>query len=314
MSAAVDISKAAGTAKASEDGQPQESLTPYEAEQVEAIAAWKSMPPHPLGELFKRLTQPGADRIERIIPDTLVMRTLDAAYAIAERAARAMAPADRPLEACDQSAIPIASRARTIAVVEGALTGAGGVLTTLADIPLLFVLSLSTIVKIGRAYGYRLDQQRDRQYVLGVLIAATSGSLEVRRGRLEQLHDIETWFLEETQEEILTEEAASLLFQLELFEEVPAIGAVSGALLNLSFLRRVEVTARRVFQERWLRDRGKVTLIAPRQAHARVHAPGWSGAWGRAAHAGFYGLGFAAALPVCLVLGMVSPRAAANES
>ena len=75
--------------------------------------------------------------------------------------------------------------------------------------------------------------------------------------------------IEETQEEILGDELLSFLFQLEIFEEVPGVGAISGALLNLAFIRRIDVTARRVFQERWLQDDGKVVEIAPAVVHER---------------------------------------------
>ena len=69
----------------------------------------------------------------------------------------------------------------------------------------------------------------DRHFVLGILIAASSGSLQVKRQRLEDLKQIEKMLLEETQEEILGEEALSLLFQLEIFEAVPGVGMISGA-------------------------------------------------------------------------------------
>ena len=48
----------------------------------------------------------------------------------------------RSLEECDRLAGRMAASARMISLLEGAVTGAGGVLTTLLDIPLLFVLSL----------------------------------------------------------------------------------------------------------------------------------------------------------------------------
>ena len=115
------------------------------------------------------------------------------------------------------------------ATVEGAATGAGGVLTTVIDIPLLFILSLRTILRIGHCYGYTLDHPHDQKFVLGVLIAATSGSLATRRKRLDQLREIEHLLVEETQEEILADELLSLLFQLEIFEEVPGVGLISGA-------------------------------------------------------------------------------------
>src|SRR5215472_4677870 len=59
-------------------------LTDYEAEQVRRIAAWKSEPPNPFGEMFKRVTLPGARFLERAIPDRLVDVTIERAYAAAD--------------------------------------------------------------------------------------------------------------------------------------------------------------------------------------------------------------------------------------
>jgi EcsC protein family len=289
------------------------ALTAYESEQVRRIAAWKSKPPNPVSEMWKRLILPGARLVEKIIPDTLVLAAIEESYDIAERLAgqedvqrRAGIKdlrelRDRPLEECDRLAMQVGPAAQTLAVVEGAATGAGGVLTTLVDIPLLFVLSLRTILKIGHCYGYPLDHHRGRQFVLGVLLAALSGSLETKRHRLDRLHQLEELLIVETQEEIITEELLSFLFQLEIFEEVPGVGALSGALLNLAFMHRVDVTAQRVFEERWLRDNGKVGVIAPAPAAARHLATGWSGALGRVVYSGCYGLGFGVALPVFAV-------------
>ena len=163
----------------------------------------------------------------------------------------------KPLEECDALAKQVGTAAQAMATAAGAATGAGGPLATLADVPLLFTMALRTILKIGHCYGYPLDQRRDRPFVVGILITAISGSLETRRQRLGQIRELEDLLLEETQEEILAEEALTFLFQLEEFEEVPGVGAISGTLLNLAFMHRIDVTARRIFQERWLRDSGK---------------------------------------------------------
>jgi hypothetical protein len=297
----------------------RKQLTPYEAEQVQEIAAWKSEPPNPLGELWKMITLPGAKLVKKVIPDALVKGAIEGSYKGAEMLAwqedlkvRAGVAdldelKDRPLEECDGLAKQVGATAMILGTVEGAATGAGGVWTTLLDVPLLFVLSMRTILRIGHCYGYKLDDLRGQCYVLGVLIAAVSGSLEIRRQRLHRLREIEDLLIEETQEEIVVEELTALLFQLELFEEVPGIGAISGGLLNLTFLRRVERTARRTFQERWLRDNGKVHVIEPVEAHPRVLAPGWSGALGRAAYSGCYSLGFGVALPVCVAAELIRP-------
>jgi hypothetical protein len=117
--------------------------------------------------------------------------------------------------------------------------------------------------------------------------------------------------IEETQEEILTEELLSFFFQLEIFADIPGVGTISGALLNLAFMRRVDLTAQRVFQERWLRHNGKVHAITPAAIHERHLAPGWAGALGRAAYSGTYGLAFGVTLPVWLVAALVAPMAGA---
>ena len=288
---------------------PAPELTDYEREQVRQIADWKSEPPNPLSELWKMITLPVARLIERVVPDSVVRAAIDRSYDAAEllagrrdirhRAGVKSLPEMRrkPLEECDAVAKQVGIAAQAAATgARGAATGAGGVLTTAADVPLLFVLALRTILKIGHCYGYSLDHRKDRPFVVGILIAATSGSLETRRQRLDQLHQLEDLLLEETQEEILAEEALTFLFQLEEFEEVPGIGAISGGLLNLTFMHRVDVTARRVFQERWLCDNGKVGVIAPTEVPARVLAPGWTGALGRAAYSGCYYVGFGASL------------------
>jgi hypothetical protein len=297
--------------------ETRSKLTPYETEQVWQIAAWKSKPPHPLSELFKRITLPAAKYVEKVIPDELVRVAIEKAYKVSEliagrKAIERLAGVtdlkelrNKPLEECDSVASRVGVEAQTLATVEGAATGAGGVLTTLIDLPLLFVLSLRTILKIGHCYGYPLDHEKDRRFVLGVLIAATSGSLDTKRRRLEQLRDLEDLLIAETQQEIVAEEALSLLFQLEIFEEIPGVGAISGALLNMAFMRKVGHTAQRVFQERWLRHNEKVHRILPAPIHERHLVGGWAGALGRAVYSGSYGLAFGVTLPVWMVASLV---------
>ena len=294
--------------RARTDGQ---SPTAYEAEQIRRIAAWKSEPPNPLSELWKMLTLPGARALEKVIPDRIVRVAIERADDTAEILAgqedikRRAGVRDlselreRPLEECDRMAMQVGVGARMLATVEGAATGAGGAWTTLFDIPLLFTLALRTIRKIGHCYGDPLDGPRGRALVLGILLTALSGSLEIRRRRLEQLREIEDLLIEEAQEEVVLEEALSFLFQLEEFGEIPGVGAVSGALLNLTLMSRLDVASRRIFQERRLRQAGKVAgdRIPPAEAHPRALAGGVAGVLGRIAYGGCYYAGFGAALP-----------------
>lgn len=300
------------------------ALTEYEAAQVARIAAWKSEHPLIIGELYRLVADRVADVVERVIPDAPARQAIhwiyDAAEATARRnevvrwaGARALAELhEQPLEACDRLAHLIGRNAELVAAAEGALTGAGGALTTLLDVPLLFGVALRTIIRIGYCYGYPLDRKTDRAYVLGVLVAALANTRERKQHLLVRLKEIEHLLLEEAQENLLAEEAASFLFQLEVFEEIPGVGAVSGAVLNYGSLARIERAARHVFQERWLRDHGKVEHIEPAPDTGRVPASGdWAGVLARAAYSGSYYLGFGAAFPFYAVASLLPRDSAA---
>ena len=221
-------------------------LTPYESDQISQIAAWKSRPPNPIGEIAP---EDHACRPPSLSRSSYLMRSSawrsSSLFELAVRLAgkedvKRRAGVDdlrdlrnKPLEECDRLALQTGVFSQVFATAQGAATGAGGVLTTLVDIPLLFILSLWTILKIGHCYGYSLDQRRDRHFVLGVLIAAISGTLETKRQRLDELHELEDWLIEETQQEILAEEILSILFQLEIFGAIPGIGAISGGLCSI---------------------------------------------------------------------------------
>jgi hypothetical protein len=289
-------------------------LTSYESDQISEIAAWKSRAPGPIAEIARKITQPGAKLIGKVLPEVFVRVPIEQSFRLAIKLAgkndvkRRAGVANlrdlrsKPLADCDGLAREIGVFSQVFGTAQGAATGAGGVLTTVVDIPLLLILSLRTILKIGHCYGYSLDRRRDQHFVLGVLIAAVSGTLATKRHRLDRLHQLEDWLIHEMHEEILAEELLSMLFQLEVFEAIPGVGAISGAVLNLAFMRKVDETARRVFQERWLKDSGKVQSITPAPVHERFVAAGWAGTLRRMAYRGCYFAGFGVALPAIVLV------------
>jgi hypothetical protein len=296
-----------------------DTLTEYESRQVQKIAEWKSAFPNPFGELFHRAALPVAKFAETVIPDRIALSAIEAAYRAADLTAttedlKRQAGVDeiaelrhKPLEVCDRLARRVGTLAQGVATLEGAATGAGGVFTTVLDIPLLFTLCLRTITKIGRCYGYPLDRPTDKAWVLGAFCVALSSTKSQRHERASRLREIEDLVLEETQEEIVLEEAASLLTQLEVFESIPVFAAVTGGLLNLVTAHKTDLAARHLFQERWLRDNGKLDVIEPlpETPHlTSVH--GWSGAFARAGYQMIRAVSFSAALPLCLVGGLAS--------
>jgi EcsC protein family len=296
----------------------RKSLTDYEREQVAAIAAWKSKPVNPIAELWNMAVLQAAKAVTVLIPDVLVRSTIELSYRAAHRLAPPASVARQagvkdvrelrraPLEECDRLTDRVSLAARALATAEGAATGAGGVGTTLLDVPLLFGSALRTIIRIGQCYGYPGGEPKDRYFNLGVLTIATAGSVATRLERLDQLQDLEELLVEETQVDMIRSELLSFIFQLEVFEEIPGIGIPSGALLNLSFMKRVDVTSRRIFQERWLKDNGKSQGITPAAESPRVLGVRLSKLVGRAAYSACYYAGFGAALPTFVVVSLTS--------
>ena len=299
---------------------PKPKLTEYEAGQVEKIAAWKAEYPNPFGELFRRAAQPIAKVVEAVFPDQLALAAINAAYKASELTATQSdieiqagvgdisELRHKPMEVCDALSRRVGTVAQGIAIVEGALTGAGGVWTTLLDVPLLFTLCLRTIIKTGHCYGYALDRPTDKAWVLGALAVALSSTKERRTELMARLREIEHLLLEQTQEQVVVEETASLLTQIEVFGDIPLFGAVTGGLLNLSVAHRADVTARHLFQERWLRDQGKVDEIEPSAEASKLPSlTGWSGVFSRIGYSTVYGASFGAAFPVYLVGAVFAP-------
>ena len=217
------------------------ALTDYEMRQIEKIAVWKSSNPNPLVELFHEAAKPFTRLVQYLVPDTFALGAIEAAYKASEADRHPGGYQGTGGDFGYQRASPwipgslrqtrlagLAPWLKVLRPSRGALTGAGGVWTTLLDVPLLFTLCLRSIIKSGHCYGYPLDRPSDKAWVLGALAVALSDSKEQRHALMKRLREIEELLLEEVQEDILVQETASLLTQIEVFEDIPLFGAATG--------------------------------------------------------------------------------------
>jgi phospholipid/cholesterol/gamma-HCH transport system substrate-binding protein len=70
-------------------GAVAERLSDYEADQVGAIAIWKTQPPNAIAEAFKRIALPGARLVEKVNHEELVRRAIEGAYTVCKRITKA---------------------------------------------------------------------------------------------------------------------------------------------------------------------------------------------------------------------------------
>jgi hypothetical protein len=250
-------------------------LTDYEAAVVQAIATWKNEPLSLYTRMANRATRPLANLFSRFVPRAVGVQGVSAAYAASnwlvgpeEVLKRAGLPTldelrAQPLEFCDKLAGQVDRNSQTFAAVDGAVTGAGGFLLAAADVAALTMIVLRAIRRTGQCYGYVLDQPQDRPYVLGILMVACTRSPTERLELLGKLSNIEKWLVNGTVEAVLIEGLSKQLLKLASVEAIPVIGALMGSTANLVFCRHVTRSARCVFQERWLIERGRYPASDP---------------------------------------------------
>ncbi|WP_399632371.1 EcsC family protein [Sporosarcina sp. SG10008] len=126
---------------------------------------------------------------------------------------------------------------RKTAVIEGAGTGAGGIMLGLVDFPLLLSIKMKFLFEAAAVYGFDTNEYEERLFILHVFQLAFS-SEETRR---ETLSIIENW----EEEKLLIADMDWRDFQQEyrdyidlvkMFQLIPGFGAIVGAFANYNLL------------------------------------------------------------------------------
>ncbi len=232
-------------------------MNQYETQIFDEVLVWKrKICKKP--KMVQRLTKQAQLKINEKIPDkaheiitdgikNFVKMTLTGS----EMTTRKNYAVDLTLEERDRLLDEKLSVYRRTAVVEGAGTGAAGLLVGLADFPLLLSIKMKFLFEAAAVYGYDTRNYEERIFILQVFQLAFS-SPEVRKETLEL---IENW-----------EERKALLIDLDwrefqqeyrdhidfvkLLQLVPGIGAVVGALANYNLLDQLGETARNCYRLR----------------------------------------------------------------
>ena len=158
------------------------------------------------------------------------------------------------LEQREKLALEKAEVYKKTAAIEGAGTGAGGILLGLADFPLLLSIKLKFLYDISSIYGYDPKEYENRVYILYVFLLAFSSD-EKRRDTLAIL---ENW--EDRKEALIQldwqtfqQEYRDYLDIKKLLQLVPGIGAVVGFYVNYQLLDQLGETAKFAFRMRYFR-------------------------------------------------------------
>ncbi|MBS4210062.1 EcsC family protein [Bacillus sp. FJAT-50079] len=143
---------------------------------------------------------------------------------------------------------------RKTAVIEGAGTGAGGILLGLADFPLLLSIKMKFLFEAAAVYGFDTNEYEERLFILHVFQLAFSSDEK----RKETFHMIANWeenkqLLAEMDWQAFQQEYRDYIDLVKLLQLIPGFGAIVGAYANYNLLDHLGETAMNAYRMRILK-------------------------------------------------------------
>ncbi len=142
---------------------------------------------------------------------------------------------------------------RKTAVIEGAGTGAGGILLGLADFPILLSIKIKFLFETATIYGFNTEDYEERLFILHVFQLAFSSD----RRKEETFYIIENWEEEKKRLmdmdwRIFQQEYRDYIDLIKLLQLVPGFGAIVGAYANHNLMDTLGETAINAYRMRIL--------------------------------------------------------------
>jgi len=268
---------------------PGNAMTPYEARQLEAIEQWRNAEPDIVARTADKVLSSMTSGFSRFIPAGAMKRALDLGEVTGHTLSRFQTIKERAgiiqyaelkkrdLETCDNLAQTEQKWAVGTAAVEGGVTGALGLPGMLLDVPAIVAFALRSVHLIGLCYGYELRSDREKAAALAILAVSGANSMKQKLAALAALDEHraelvgnESAAAETAVENVVAHQGTLLaaknlpkqlwmnLTRRKLGQAVPFIGMGIGATVNGWYIKDVCMAARRVFQERWLTEKGIV--------------------------------------------------------
>lgn len=234
-------------------------MNEYELHAYEEVMAWKRKLLKP-SNLLNRMSKKMQTKINNYFPEkiqnaitaaikNMVQATLTGSHLITKKnQSKGLTLAEK-----DRLVTEKLSAYRKTAVLEGAGTGAGGILLGLADFPLLLSIKMKFLFDAASIYGFDTKKYEERIFILQIFKLAFSSD-DVRS---ETLKIIEDWderkqdFLDMDWQEFQQEYRDYLDFA-KMLQLMPGIGAAVGAVVNYNLLDRLGETAKNCYRLRLL--------------------------------------------------------------
>jgi len=144
---------------------------------------------------------------------------------------------------------------RKTAVIEGAGTGAGGIMLGFVDFPLLLSIKMKFLFEAATIYGFDPTEYEERLFLLHVFQLAFSSEEK----RKETLIIIENWEVEkhliaDMDWKDFQQEYRDHIDLVKMFQLIPGFGAIVGAFANYNLLDQLGETAMNSYRLRLLQS------------------------------------------------------------
>ncbi|WP_335872018.1 EcsC family protein [Bacillus sp. 2205SS5-2] len=225
--------------------------------------AWKKRITKKPG-MISRYTKQVQSSMHKVIPEKAqdmvtesIKKMIEVTLFGSEYTTKSLESIPMSLEGKERRMLSALQKYQKTAALEGAGTGAGGILLGLADFPLLLAIKMKYLFHVSAIYGYSFKSYEERLFLLFVFQLAFSNG----EHRLETLRQIEGW--EEKKAElismdwqVLQQEYRDHIDLVKMFQMLPGFGAVVGAIANYQLLDHLGETAIHAFRIRYFLETG----------------------------------------------------------
>ena len=153
---------------------------------------------------------------------------------------------------------------KNTAMIEGAGTGAGGILIGLTDLPLLLGIKIKLLYELASIYGFDVKDYRERMYILNIFQLAFSSQNHVNKvfAKIENWDEYKNTLSDDINDldwQSFQQEYRDYIDLAKLLQLVPGIGAFVGAYVNNKLVDKLGEYAMYAYRMRILSDEVCVT-------------------------------------------------------
>lgn len=236
----------------------------YEQEVSVSLKRWKNTLRRPPG-MMERASKGVQTKINGLYPEkyhellTQAIKQMTKAVLTGSEYITSQPRIDLSLKERDELARAVAKKYKTVAMLEGAGTGAGGIILGLADFPLLLGIKIKVLYEIAAIYGFNVKDYKERIYILSVFELAFS-SQEHTAQVLDRIEDWDHYKHTVSEERLeidwrsFQQEYRDYLDLAKLMQMLPFIGAPVGAYVNSKLLKKLSYTAMQAYRMRWIHN------------------------------------------------------------